>query len=288
MVPSMIPSTWQVPACTRVELAPRHAKYALCVFVINEGDRLLTQLTRMKAWMDKVDVIVADGGSKDGSTESTRLASLGVKTLLTKTGPGKLGAQMRMAFADCLARGYEGVIVMDGNNKDGPEAIDGFVAALEAGVDHVQGSRFVPGGKAINTPLARYWGVRLLHAPMLSLASRHRYTDTTNGFRAYSRRLLTDPAIALFRETFAGYELHYYLALQAARKGYSIREIPVTRGYPAHGPTPSKIHGFSGNLKILGTLWDVCVGKYSPTVAEIQAATGALPQSLTESLRRAA
>lgn len=275
----MLPSVWQFPAYDRVELAPRSARYALCIFVINEGERLLTQLARMKPWMNTVDVIVADGGSKDGSTETTRLASLGVKTLLTKTGPGKLGAQMRMAFADCLAQGYEGVIVMDGNNKDGPEAIPAFVAALEGGIDHVQGSRFVPGGKAINTPTARYWGVRLLHAPMLSIAARHRYTDTTNGFRAYSRKFLMDPQVAVFREVFAGYELHYYLALQASRRGYAIREIPVTRAYPAHGPTPSKIHGFSGNLKILGTLWDVCVGKYSPTAAEIAAAGQAESQS---------
>jgi len=53
--------------------------------------------------------------------------------------------------------------------------------------------------------------VRILHAPLVSLASRFRYTDTTNGFRGYSRRFLEDPRVAAFRDVFPGYELHYYL-----------------------------------------------------------------------------
>jgi hypothetical protein len=40
MVASMIPSSWQIPAFNCVELAPKQAKYALCIFVINEGERL--------------------------------------------------------------------------------------------------------------------------------------------------------------------------------------------------------------------------------------------------------
>jgi dolichol-phosphate mannosyltransferase len=274
-----------VPRHLRRELAPKGSRYALCIFVINEGERLLTQLDRLEPWSHDVDVIVADGGSVDGSTEPARLARLGVNTLLTKSDTGKLGSQMRMAFAFALERGYEGVIVMDGNNKDGPEAIPEFVRALESGVDHVQGSRFVPGGRAINTPPARYWGVRLLHAPVMSIASRFRYTDTTNGFRAYSRKFLTAPRVAVFREVFTSYELHYYLALQAARLDFQVREIPVTRAYPAHGPTPSKIHGLSGNLNILRTLWRVCTGQFNPTSEEIGNASAA---EQAPSARRAA
>ena len=263
---------WDVPRYEVHELAPRAARYALCVFVINEGARLLSQLEKMHPWLNDVDLIVADGGSTDGSTEPNRLAQLGVRTLLIKTQAGKLGSQMRMAFAYCLSQGYAGVIVMDGNDKDSPVAIPRFIGGLEIGLDHVQGSRFVRGGRAINTPAARYLGVRLLHAPLISLAARYRYTDTTNGFRAYSRRLLLDPRIALFRPCFTSYELHYYLAIQAARLGFRISEIPVTRAYPAQGPTPSKIHGWRGNVSILRTVWNVCRGQYRPTQEEIERA----------------
>lgn len=253
-----------VPSFEARVLAPRRGRYAVAVFVLNENGRLHAQLERMRAVEGLPDVIVADGGSTDGSVESDIMSSLGVRAVLVKTGPGRLGAQMRVALHWALSEGYEGVIVMDGNDKDDPSAIPAFVEALDAGVDHVQGSRFVDGGRAIRTPLDRLFAVRLIHAPAVSAAARFRYTDTTNGFRAYSRRLLEDPGVAPFRAVFGGYELHYYLAVRAARLGFGVREIPVTRAYPAKGPTPTKISPLRGRLDVLGSLWRACRGAYDP------------------------
>jgi glycosyltransferase involved in cell wall biosynthesis len=256
----------EIPWYTVAELTPKSADYCVCVFVINENGKLHKQLAAMREHSRGiVDIIIADGGSTDGSTNHDTLRSLGVNTLLTKTGPGKLGAQMRMAFAWALDRGYAGIITMDGNGKDGPDAIPRFVEALAEGRDHVQGSRFIPGGVSENLPRSRWLGVNLLHAPLISLASRFRYTDTTNGFRGYSRRFLEDSRVAAFRDLFTGYELHYYLAIRAARLGFSVCEIPVARRYPAHGPTPTKISPIRGNLRVLGCLFKACLGWYNPT-----------------------
>lgn len=254
----------QVPAFTAAEFAPRTADYCVCVFVINENGKLHKQLAGMRDHTGNVDIVIADGGSTDGSTEHGKLQSLGVNTLLTKTGPGKLGAQMRMAFGWALDRGYRGVVTMDGNGKDGPDGIPHIVQKLEVGFDHVQGSRFVPGGVSENLPLSRWLGVKLLHAPLISLAARLRYTDTTNGFRGYSRRFLEDPRVAAFRDVFGGYELHYYLAIRAARLGFGVCEVPVSRRYPAHGPTPTKISPVRGNLRVLRCLFAACWGSYNP------------------------
>lgn len=256
----------QVPAFTVNEFAPKRSDYCVCVFVINENDKLHKQLAAMQPYAANLDVVIADGGSTDGSTQPDTLKALGVNTLLTKTGPGKLGAQMRMAFAWALDRGYAGVVCMDGNGKDSPDALPRFMTQLDAGFDHVQGSRFVPGGISENLPRSRWLGVKLLHAPLVSLASRFRYTDTTNGFRAYSRRLLEDARVATFRNIFTGYELHYYLAIRAARLGFRVCEIPVARRYPAHGPTPTKISPVRGNLRVLRCLFAACLGRYNPEV----------------------
>lgn len=243
-------------------------RYAICVFVINEGEKVRKQLLRMKGFSDQVDFVIADGGSTDGSFDGGILEDAGVTALLVKTGPGKLSAQMRMGLAWCLDQGYEGVITIDGNGKDGLEAIPKFVALLGEGCDHIQGSRFIPGGHHENTPAARYWGLKLLHAPLISLAARFRYTDTTNGFRAYSRRLLLDPRVQPFRECFSAYELHYYLAIRAARLGFRCLETPVSRCYPL-GKVPTKIKGLKGNLIVLETLWNAFCGKYDPPSGSI-------------------
>ncbi len=151
---------------------------------------------------------------------------------------------------------------MDGNGKDDVSAIPLFVEKLDQGYDHIQGSRFLPGGASVNLPLSRWLGLKLVHAPLIRFFSGFPYTDTTNGFRGYSRRLLLDHEIAVFRDVFSGYELHYYLALQAAKRGYLVIEVPVTRSYPSAGPIPTKISPLRGNLTVLKKLFAVCLGRY--------------------------
>jgi dolichol-phosphate mannosyltransferase len=169
-----------------------------------------------------------------------------------------------MGFAYALQRGYLGVVTIDGNGKDGYEAIPDFLAALAEGYDFVQGSRYLPGGVAVHTPLDRELGVRLLHAPALSLAAGFRYTDTTNGFRGFSARLLGDPRVRPFRDVFDAYNLHYYLSVRAPRLGFRVKELPVRRAYPSRGKTPTKISGLAGRLRILEQLLKACVGAYDP------------------------
>lgn len=254
----------ELPKFDCFEFSDKQEEYCICVFIINEGERFLTQLSNMHQYSQSIDIVIADGGSTDGSTDHSTLKNHGVNTLLVKTDNGKLGSQMRMAFAWALKRGYEGVIVIDGNNKDSINDIPNFIKKLNEGYDHIQGSRFIPGGHHENTPLSRLLGVKFFHAPIVSLASGIKYTDTTNGFRAYSKKLLSEPKLAVFRNIFTGYELHYYLAIKAAKLGFKCIEIPVSRKYPKSGKTPTKISPIRGNLTVILKLLSVAMGRYDP------------------------
>jgi len=251
-----------VPASRVDVLRERSSDLLVTVFVINEGEKVRKQLARMQPFTSDLDVVVADGGSTDGSLDLDFLREVGVTALLTKTGPGKLSAQMRMAFAWALEQGYSGVIAIDGNGKDGIEALPEFARLLRDGYDHVQGSRFIPGGKAVNTPLSRLIGLRVLHAPLITLASGVRQTDTTNGFRGYSAALLGDPEVAVFRDVFQTYELHYHLAIESGRLArFRTTETPVSRTYP-RGKVPTKISPVRGNAHVLAVLFRAAAGKY--------------------------
>ena len=256
--------SWQVPSYKLVEFAPKQSRYCVGIPVINEGQRLVRQLERIRKFKLISEIVIGDGGSTDGSNDPELLRTLGVRALLVKTGPGKLSAQMRMLFAYALQQGYEGVILIDGNGKDGVEAIPQFERALDDGYDFVQGSRYLPGGGEANTPFDRKIGSKLIHAPIISLAARFRYTDTTNGFRAYSRRFLLDPRVQPFRDVFDTYNLHYYLSIRAPRLNYKVREVPVWRSYPETGPIPSKISGWSGKMAIIKLLAHSILGHYNP------------------------
>ncbi len=254
----------QVPEFEKIEFEDRKNKYCLCIPVINEGDRIIGQLEKLNKTgiCTLIDIAICDGGSVDGSTEHERLRKLGVNSLLIKKGPGKLSTQLRMGYWWALKRGYDGIVTVDGNGKDSIETIPLFIEYLDRGFDMVQGSRYIKGGAAVNTPLARHLAVKLIHAPIISLASGFRYTDTTNGFRAYSRRFLTHQQVQPFRNVFDTYELLAYLSVKAPRIGMKTVEIPVTRSYPKNGKVPTKISFLRGNLGLIKILFKAALGKY--------------------------
>lgn len=256
--------TWEVPAFEVAAYGERAHRHALVIPVINEGERIRGQLRRIRDAALPVDVIVADGGSTDGSLDPEFVSGMNVRAVLTKTGPGKLSAQLRMAYAWCLKEGYEGIVTIDGNGKDGVEAVAEMVARLEEGYDYVQGSRYLPGGMAENTPLERTIANRGIHAPLLSLAGRHWFTDTTNGFRAYSARYLRDPRVQPFRNVFQRYELLFYLTVRAGQTGMKVAHVPVQRRYPANAATPTKITGSGAKLDVLKQTFAAAMGAFRP------------------------
>lgn len=257
---------WQVPAYETHLWSGKTHQHCVVIPVINEGERIRSLLSRMASnkISDLADILIIDGGSKDGSLDLDFLRQQGVRGLLVKTGPGKLSAQLRCAYAFALQQGYQGIVTIDGNDKDDPEAIPRFIDALNGGVDFVQASRFIKGGVAENTPASRNIAIRYIHAPMLSSFSGFRWTDTTQGFRAYSSKFLLDPRVAPFRDVFLTYELLAYLSYRAPRLGYKCIELPTIRRYPK-GEIPTKISSFRGNLSVFKILIRACLGKYNVT-----------------------
>lgn len=262
--PQCTDDSWELPSFDDMQYGEKHHEYALVIPVFNEGERIQEQLQRILHTELPVDVIVADGGSNDGSLDPDFMREVNVTAVLTKTGPGKLSAQLRIAYAWCIRQGYQGIITIDGNGKDGVEAITSMVRLLQDGFDYVQGSRYLTGGKAENTPLERTFANRFIHAPLLSLSGRHWYTDTTNGFRAYSVRYLLDPRVQPFREVFQGYELLFYLTVRAGQTGARITQLPVRRSYPKNEKTPTKITGLGGKIAVLKQTVLAALGAFHP------------------------
>jgi len=263
--PSLAQLTRQVPAFDTPLWLGRLHPWCVIIPVINEGERIVSLLARMAALAinQMADIIIVDGGSTDNSLAHDMLIVTAVRGLLVKTAPGKLSAQLRCAYAFALDQGYEGIVTIDGNDKDDPQAIPRFINALRQGVDFVQASRFLTGGAGENTPKSRDIAIRFIHAPMLSIASGHDWTDTTQGFRAYSRKLLLDPRLAIFRDVFLTYELLAYLSYRAPKLGYHCIELPSVRRYP-QGEVPTKIGGLKGNLMLMLVLVRACFGGYDP------------------------
>jgi dolichol-phosphate mannosyltransferase len=235
----------------------------LVIPVINEGVRVIEQLKKIEALNPRVDIVIADGGSSDESRAYFHKCSGILTAVLTKDGSGKLSAQLRMGFHFAIMNGYQGVITMDGNNKDGVNGIEKIERALSIGFDFVQGSRFIKGGSSKNTPLLRYIAVRFIHAPLTSFGAKYYFTDTTNGFRGHSISLLKSPELNVFREIFDTYELLAFMPIAACRNNFLVCEVPVERSYPFGKKIPTKIIGVSSYFSLLKILIKAILGKYN-------------------------
>jgi dolichol-phosphate mannosyltransferase len=164
-----------------------------------------------------------------------------------------IGFAIREGLSYALAKDYDLVVVMAGNNKDDPRQIPRLVRPIaNEGYDYVQGSRFLPGGKRAKSPFLR--GIFSRVYPFLwTLFTNIRCTDVTNGFRAYRLRILRDKRINLRQEWLDEYELEYYLHFKVLTLGYRMKEVPVSKVYPyRHKGGYSKISPFRDWWKIVG------------------------------------
>ncbi|MDC1251803.1 glycosyltransferase family 2 protein, partial [Gammaproteobacteria bacterium] len=222
------------------------------------------QLRKIRDNKLNVDVIIADGGSTDESLDFDFLIKQNVNAILIKEDVGKLSSQLRIAYFWALQRGYKGLITIDGNDKDDITFISNVFDALIRGFDYVQGSRYIDGGISKNTPLDRKIANKFIHAPIISLATGFKFTDTTNGLRGYSSKFLYDDQVQPFRDIFKNYELLFYLSVRACKLNFKVCEVPVSRIYPKDLATPTKISGLNSRIDILRETIQASAGCYDP------------------------
>jgi len=237
---------------------------ALLIPCWNEGERIQTELNRIKKKNipNSVDIFLLDGGSTDASIDDSFLLDMRVRGIFTIKEKGQ-GSSYRVGFAKIVNDDYKYCITVDGNNKDSVEQIPEFTTVLKSGIDFVQGSRFMKGGYHKNTPLMRLLAIKFFSNPLLSLASGFKYSETMSAFRGFNVDILKDKRLDIFRSMFKTWELQWYLASRIPRLGYKVKEIPVSRVYPYHGKTPTKIN-WKGNIRIVVQLLKVAFGYYNP------------------------
>lgn len=232
--------------------------YALVICAFNEGGKIENQLRSLppKGLRD-YDVILGDDGSTDGSIHEGLVEPYGVQALLRHESNRGLSEILKTCLRFCIDVRYKGVILVNGNDKDDMKAVPDFIDKLKGNYGYIQGSRYLPDGHHTNTPVTRSLAIRFIHAPLFSLIVMKRFTDTTNGFRAFSMDVLSDPSLDLSQD-FGPYGLEQYLAFKSVTLGYPCCEIPVSRVYPDKASVAaasiSKISRFKGRYQMIKPL----------------------------------
>jgi glycosyltransferase involved in cell wall biosynthesis len=238
-----------VGSLTRVASGADRAEKRTLVIIPawNEEEALpgtLAELARVRA---DLDVLVVSDGSTDRTPEVARAAGASVVELPFNLG---IGGALQTGFRYALRRGYDRAVQFDADGQHDPNEIAALLDGLEQGADMVVGSRFGEGTVEYRVGPVRRSAMRLLHFSINAM-TRHDFSDTSSGFRAFDRRVLE-----LFAETYpVEFMDSTESLLQACRAGMQVTETPTRiRGRQAGAPSTRNFRLVYHYLRLLVTI----------------------------------
>jgi dolichol-phosphate mannosyltransferase len=190
----------------------------------------IEQIIRKVFSLSKVfHLLIVDDGSPDGTADKVKQLQLEYSDklfILERKGKQGLGTAYIAGFKWCLAKGYEYIFEMDADFSHNPNDLERlYDACANDGFDIAVGSRYVNGGKVENWPMNRIL-ISYGASVYVRLITWMPVKDCTAGFVCYSRKVLE--TIDLDSIQFIGYAFQIEMKYRAWKKGFKIKEIPIT------------------------------------------------------------
>lgn len=216
----------------------------------NEGLTIGSLVLKARAHAD--EVLVIDDGSTDDTAVIARLS--GATVIVHERQQGK-GAGVLDAMRYARERGYDALVLIDGDGQHNPDEIPAVVAPiLEAGADLVIGSRFL--GTDDEIPLYRRFGQQVLNV-FTNASADYSSTDSQSGFRALSRQALE--AAGTFVSD--GYNVESDMIAYLSARQLAIAEVPISVRYEV--PHKHKKNPVTHGLGVLSNI-AALIGARSP------------------------
>jgi len=201
-------------------------RFLVIVPTFNEIDSLPRKVPLILAQDDRLDVLIVDDASPDGTGElADTLAAVDPRVhVLHRPGKAGLGPAYLAGFGWGLERRYALLFEMDADISHPPEALPRMIELAER-YDVVIGSRYVNGRVTVsNWPMSRLlvsyfgsWYARTITGMPVR--------DATGGFNGWRREVLD--TVDLSRVQSNGYAFQIELKYRAFRKGFSLVETPI-------------------------------------------------------------
>jgi len=200
----------------------------------NEGKNIATLILRLKKITDKI--IVCNDGSSDMTGEIAE--NLGAVVITHEKNLG-YGAAIKSIFRKAKESETDVLVTFDADGQHRVEDIQMVIdPVLKNDADIVIGSRFLKNNEEV--PEYRKLGIKVL-TKITNASINEKLTDSQSGFRAYSKRILSelnpsDPGMGISTE----------ILIKASSKGFRIIEVPITILYGEDTSTHNPVsHGAS-------------------------------------------
>ena len=201
-------------------MSDREPRTVVLVPAFDEEDAIGAALDDLAAQQPGLDVVVIDDGSTDATASVATGHGVPVVRLPFNLG---VGGAVRTGLRYAVEHGYDRSVIFDGDGQHLAASISQLLDVLDDGADMVVGSRFTEDSPDYRVGRSRRQAMGLL-SKIVSWSTGRRFTDTTSGFRAFSR----GPTELLARE----YPVEYLadtveVLILLCRSGYRVEEVPV-------------------------------------------------------------
>jgi len=194
----------------------------------NESHNIERVIDRLMVLDNKVDVLVIDDGSPDGTADHVRNAIEKYPDrvhLIEREGKLGLGTAYVRGFKFALKHGYTYVCEMDADFSHDPDDVDRLIEEVRSGnTDVAVGSRYSNGISIINWPLSRLilsYGANIYARTITGLP----IFDTTAGFKCIHRKVLEEISIDRIRSN--GYAFQIEIHFRAWKAGFRLKEVSI-------------------------------------------------------------
>lgn len=192
----------------------------------NESDNLGKLVERVLAQDPRLDVLVVDDGSPDGTGEiADRLAAGSSRVnAIHRAGKMGLGTAYIAGFRWALERDYDYIFEMDADFSHDPRKLPEFLEAIK-NADLVLGSRYQHGQvNVVNWPMSRLFLSYSANIYARAITGTPVF-DATGGFKCFRRKVLESIDLGAIQSN--GYAFQIEMTFRAWKRGFRVLEIPI-------------------------------------------------------------
>ena len=177
--------------------------------------------------LEDMGLLIVDDGSPDGTGDiADEMAAANPRIrVMHREGKGGLGTAYLAGFRYAMDRGAEYLFEIDADFSHNPADLPRLYEAASK-ADAAIGSRYVKGGGCEGWSWFR-WMISRGGNLYTKIVARTKTTDTTAGFRCYTKRVL-EALMALDRIDARGYAFQVEMTFAAEALGFKIVEVPIT------------------------------------------------------------
>jgi glycosyltransferase involved in cell wall biosynthesis len=247
-------------------------RYSIVIPAYNEGERIPATLRsvvdciRAHGW--DAEVVVVNDGSLDNTAEVVKEFARTAPEIRFLENPANRGKGYTVRHGVLHAMG-DIVMFTDADLSSPIEEAEGLFAAIAQGADIAIGSRWLATSRQTHRqPLYRQLFGRCFNL-LTRMVMNLPFADTQCGFKAFTR---TAAQTVFQLQTIERWGFDPEILFIALKRGYQIREIPVSWAHDAR----TRISYLRDGLQMLKELaivrWNALIGRYSGAVQAIQRA----------------